>query len=688
MRTRLHLLPDTERALAQVSSRSLWHDDKWWFDNIKIGLPDRDSMFDWSLRMDGDSTLLSPQWSPLLEDCRKLVWSLLTDARSGKGFDPVTLSGGFRQQLSKLLRWMAVSGYESFSQLDTEASWEFHDHLLGLLRTKKSGDVASGSFQFALQILSTIYRQSAALSEANVAPMPESPYDGGSICKVAKTAATIENGWIEPLPDCVALRVLGQCMRWMGTPLDDVIRLRDLYLSLEVSKDVGVRAVETALSEFRFSVIPGESEPWRDRLGTEADYSRSTGEVRTRLDAAVRALVGHASSACVTQIQGTTGIRISEVAALRSGIDEATGLPSCVSIQKSKTGLNELFFLNSQVTKIHEGSMMNWVLGMRPVGSSYLPPAVTALLGLERLFEPWRTGSDLPWLLVTPGGRLSLSRQLDMTSPATRRQIAKQMKNFVGTYGGLADLPDILRTASGSIDITPYKSGEGMRTHQWRKTFALYILRTDPNMLPAISQHFKHISLAMTEEGYIGNDPELLDSIESVRRQRTVKFLLEQANSSTVIAGGMADLVREHRAQLRAVIGNSDDGTAFQKMEAWVTEGDLRIWFADHGKCFMSLTPGESRCHTMGQTNPWIKGEPNYAQRNPTVCSGCKCFAVDHEHLDFWQARYQKNASILKAAGKDHFKEFTVARERMRQSASILHTLGVPVADAGAPIKW
>lgn len=684
MLTRLHLLPDTERALAQVSSRSLWHDDKWWFDNAKIGLPDHDSMFDWNLRMDGNSTLLSPQWRPLLEDCRKLVWSLLTDARSGKGFDPVTLSGSFRQQLHDLLRWMAANSYESFAQLDGEASWEFHDHLMGQIRIKKPGGAAPGSFQFALQILSTIYRQSVPLSEANVAPMPECPYDGKSINKVAEAATTAENGWIEPFPDVVALRILGQCMRWMGTPLDDVIRLRDLYLSLEVSKDVGVRAIEAALSEFRFSVIPGESKPWRDRLGTEADYSRKTGEVRTRLDAAVRALVGHASAACATLIQGTTGIRISEVAALRSGIDEVTGLPSCVSIQKSKTGLNELFFLNSQVTKIHEGAMMNWVLGMRPAGSSYLSPAVTALLGLERLFEPWRSGSDLPWLLVTPGGRLSLSRQLDMTSPATRRIIAKQMQDFVGTYGGLAGLPDTLPTASGTIDLIPYKSGEDTRPHKWRKTFALYVLRTDPNMLPAISQHFKHMSLAMTEEGYIGNDPELLDSIESVRRQRTVKFLLEQASSCTVIAGGMADLIREHREKLRTVIGDSDDATAYQKMEAWVTEGDLRIWFADHGKCFMSLIPGESRCHTMGQTSPWLKGEPNYAQRNPTVCSGCKCFAVDHEHIDFWQARHQKNASILKAAGKDHFKEFTVARERMWQSASILRTLGVPLADAGA----
>ncbi len=683
MSRRLHLLPAAERSGARVSSRSIWSDAKWYFDEIKIGLGDSATTFDWNIPMSDGLSLLSPEWSALLEDCRKFVWSLYTDVRSGKSFNAETLSRNIRRHLGKLLRWMSANGYMSFSQLDNEASWEFHDYLLEQNQLKNSGDVASGMFQVNLQILCSIYRQSSALIEANVQPMPEAPYDGKSAEKVAKAAANVENGWIEPLPDEVALRILNQCIRWMGTPLEDIIRLRDLDLSLE-GRGKSHRIVESALSKFTFSVIPGESESWRGPLGTEPEDSSATDALRPRLDSMVRVLVSHAASACTTLIQGTTGIRLSEIAAIRGGIDETTGLPRCVTVEHSKTGLNELFFLNSQVTKIHGGVMMNWVLGMRPVGSSYVPPAVTALLALERLYEPWRSASQLPGLLLTPGGACTLTSQLEKATPIRRSTILTHMKLFVKEYGGLEDLPDKLKTGSGSIDLTIYKSGEGIRTHQWRKTFALYILRTDPRMLPAISQHFKHLSLAMTEEGYIGNDPELLDSINSVRRERTVRFLLEQASDNTVIAGGMADLVREHREKLREIVGDSVDAAAYVKMEAWVTEGDLRIWFADHGKCFMSLTPGESRCHTMGQTSPWLKGEPNYAQRNPTVCSGCKCFAVDHEHIEFWQARHQKNASILKAAGKEHIKEFTVARERMRQSASILRTLGVPVVETGA----
>jgi integrase len=682
MLARLHLLTDEARSKANVSTRSQWPDEKWHLNIDKNGLPESAGTFNWNFEMGSAGSLLDPRWSNLLEQCRKLVWSLLTDARSGQTLDPVTIAGSFRQQLGKLLRWMATNNYEFFSELDTEASWEYHDHLLIALRREKDDQVASGRFQFELQVLYTIFRQSSALSDAGVEPMPEAPYDGASPTSVAKASANTANGWIEPLPDDVALRVLAECVRWMGQPMDDVIALRDRFLNADLSKKAGkTRPVKRVVGGFTFSTLPGEKQPWHEQLGIEKltlseSESESESEKRlTRIDSELRLLVMHASAACVTLIQGTTGMRLSEVTSLRAGVDAQTGLPKYVSIQLSKTGLNELFFLESQVTKIHDGMMMRWVLGMRPAGSTYLPPAITALLRLEQLFKPWRDGSGLPWLILNPAGKSALGRKAENSKPPTRNNIAKRMKGFVAHYGGLASLPDIQKTPSGTVDLRPYKTGEGFRTHQWRKTFALYVLRTDPKMLPAISQHFKHMSLAMTEQGYIGNDPELLDSIDSVRRQRTVQFLLQQASGNAVIAGGMADLVRDHREQLQAVVGDCEGQEAYDRMEAWVAEGDLRIWYAEHGKCFMSLAPADARCHSLGKTDPWFKREPNYAQRNPSVCGGCKCFAVDGEHVVFWQERYRKNSDVLAKAGKDYGGEYRVAHERVRQSAAILRTL-------------
>jgi len=58
--------------------------------------------------------------------------------------------------------------------------------------------------------------------------------------------------------------------------------------------------------------------------------------------------------------------------------------------------------------------------------------------------------------------------------------------------------------------------------------------------------------------------------------------------------------------------------------------------------------------------------------------------AVDPEHTESGQPGNQKTVIIRKAAGKEHVNEFMVARERMRQSASILRTLGLPIPDEGA----
>lgn len=672
MQAQPHLLAKASRSDARISSRSYWRDPKWHLDVQKVGFRDTVGMFNWAIPMGDGTTLLDPSWDGLLEDCRVLVYSLVHDPRLMGAHQPFTVATVFRTRLCKLLMWMAEFGYNHFGQLDSEASWEFYEYVLISHREAK-GEVTPQSLQNDLQVLVTIHRHSLTLQDAGVRVMPEAPYDDEAPGKVAAKAATAANGWIPPLPDEIALKILDASFRWIGQPIDDVLALIALQQSIAPSTgtiDKG-RPVETALASFAFSVLPGQTEPWHRALNTSPEVGSPMASRE------LRKLVLHAGAACAALIQGTTGMRISELAALRGGTDADTGLPSCVRIRPSKTGLNELFLVQSQATKIHDGALMEWVIGMRPAGSAYIPPAVRAIQRLDTLFSPWRDAIGAPQLILNPSGRSTLART--MGNSATMDQIARHMKSFVATYGGLETLPDNLKTSSGTLDLRGYKTGEQFRTHQWRKTYALYVLRTDSRMLPAISQHFKHMSMAMTEQGYIGNDPELLDSVESVRRQRTVAFLLQQASGTTVIAGGMADLVREHRQRLKNVVGDAQGADAYQRMEDWVIQGDVRIWFAEHGKCFMSLMPGSARCHSIAKTDPWLKRQPNYANRNASVCGGCKCFAVDGEHVEFWKERYQRNAAVLAAASADRSAGYKVAKERVRQSESILQTLGEQV---------
>ena len=45
-----------------------------------------------------------------------------------------------------------------------------------------------------------------------------------------------------------------------------------------------------------------------------------------------------------------------------------------------------------------------------------------------------------------------------------------------------------------------------LNTHQGRKTFARFVAKRDRTGLHALQKHFGHVSLAMTDRGYVGTD--------------------------------------------------------------------------------------------------------------------------------------------------------------------------------------
>lgn len=670
----LHLLPKTSLTGLKVSTRSQWADSVWYMDPDKPGQEVHKWSLRWDIEMDDGMLLTDPQWAVLLEDVKKFVWSLFSDSRSG----PVLATSNcplIRHGLSKILPWMAKNSYKNFAELDVDASWEFYQSLVDGLRDKHGEELKASTIEPSLRIWALLYRQTDALIEAGVPSLPGEPFDGETPNALADKVATAANGWIEPFPDEVALPLLGSAFRMLGEPAKDIIKLQEGYLlERQKPKKRGFSSSEV-LRNFHFSTLPGESSSWRQPIGEHPDLSWETKEPITSELAVLRSLIYDLTGACLTVVQGTTGMRISELACLRGGVDLSTGLPCCVSIKPSKSGLNEIFYIRSQTIKIHEGSEMEWVLGLRPAGSQIEPPAVLALRTLDALFKPWRELSGLPQLICQLGAAMALPKTAEGVTAVDTVMLRTMIKSFAWRQGSLSSLPDLIKTSTGLVDISSYKTGEGIKPHQWRKTFALYVLRTDSKMLPAISQHFKHLSLAMTEQGYIGNDPELLDAIESVRRQRTVQFFLEQSQGKVAIAGGMAELVSEHRDYLASIAGSGELEDKKKNIEAWVIENDLRIWFADHGKCLLALKPGESKCHKSAGTDPWFKPAPNIPQRHTQQCMGCKCLAIDGEHLPFWKERLKANEDVLAAAGEDTRGEYRVARERVRQAKSVIRIL-------------
>lgn len=657
------------KAPKMVSPHSSWNDETWKFDPVRAGEKSL-RVINWNGELNAGRKLGDPQLARYVEAMKHLAWAMLNGHDGAKPLKSFTVHVEMLY-LAMLVDWMADRKLGSFAELTSKLSWGYQDAVEkgGVDDGHRRGRVSA-----KVEAISKAYRYKRSLDKAGCKFFVEAPF-GGSRPKPGARLDLKEDGWIPPLPDEVALSTLASSCRWIGAPLSDVAKLSAELMEITHRKRElrGTRAfaqlkLSDWLEKYEFSKDTNDK-PWRAPIAPGSDISFETGKPITRTEAVVKILVNHSVAACACLIQGATGLRISELLSIKSGVDPKTGLPKCIQIRKSKTGLNELMFIQATAEKIVDGQELEWLVGMRPAGSSYVPPPVQAILALERLLAPWRDMAKSSRLFVYYGSR---SRNLALTAEEVSEFASGVLNDicqaFMATCCGLEALPDTKPSGSGLVDFRPYKTGKGFRSHQWRKTFALHVLRTDSRLLPTLAQHFKHMSLAMTEQGYIGNDPELLEAIDSMRRDKTIRFLVEQSTGQAPVAGGMASLIEEQRGRLANI--DASEGLA-----SWVEQADLRIWFSDYGKCLVNLNPGESRCHSMGGTNPWMSKEPNHAHRSPSVCGGCKCFVVDREHQVFWQERVAKNQAALDQAGAESRPGYRVAQERVRQAKSILASL-------------
>lgn len=404
----------------------------------------------------------------------------------------------------------------------------------------------------------------------------------------------------------------------------------------------------------------------------------------------VRRLVQAVYNAGVIVIQSTAGMRISEICGLPAGVNSITGLPTCVWVEDSSTGLNEIFYCRTVLSKTEETPRnQDWVIGMRPKGNSELPPAIRAMLVLNDLLAPFRALARSDRLLVSLGHSPGLPLNETSIGPATGALLRQNIKEFVATWVDLSGLPDQSAHAVEDNDLVEWKqtSGRMIRTHQFRKMWASFTFHVDPRLLPVIQMHFHHLSQAMTEGGYIGRNPAQVAPLSTVRAQQTNLLMFEMATGKSLVAGRMGEQIENNLGELRRRISGMPRTAAWRETVAFVNEYDLRLWFAPHGKC-LPLIPLAMRCHDLAGTASWLNREPNYATREPTVCAGCSCFIVDARHRDFWEMRYVENwTSYRKAERLGIQGEFRVVRERAYQAKALLRRIGVDTESLDAQVE-
>jgi hypothetical protein len=164
--------------------------------------------------------------------------------------------------------------------------------------------------------------------------------------------------------------------------------------------------------------------------------------------------------------------------------------------------------------------------------------------------------------------------------------------------------------------------------HQFRKTFARFVALGDKTGLLALKQHFKHVSIAMTDR-YVGRDLELLDLVD-VERQHGMTQALDELLGADCLAGKLGEQIVARNHRFRGRVGE-EVRRDYVKMV--MEETDLVILPHEYGYCVYRAEL--ARCGGM------------WARVGLSTCVACTNFAVAPPHAPFWERRRNDGRSLL-----------------------------------------
>lgn len=708
---KLHELLPSELSEYWVSEHSQFKHPIWYFKNTTPGSAKSTSTLNWGMELHDGSHLIDDQHTLRLHWAKILLLTLLTVPAKERKPAPGGMKS-YQAAFKWILSWMAEQGFHKPDELTPEVIEHYVTDLPHYMAEQRDDEeIGVSSANDALKVLLHLWNQRLYLAKMGIKSLVSHPFQGQSNNKVAKSIATKANGWIKPIPDEVAIPLLNKAAWFLGTPSADIIRLLDVVRDplsgtiVRVSRGRGTTRSQKAgeaqlarlarvrrfLDTFEFSIIPGDDIPWHEPLRLAHDNKKGRKiEQLTR----IWELFESVRTAAAITVMGTSGMRISELMGIKAGTDKDTGLPLGVRIEVSITGLYEWFVIRSVISKAVEGlpREVDWILGMRPKGSKEVPLAVRALLILNKIHEPWQVKARTDRLILSmrsKGGILP-SRSATLGARSSQRMLGS-MKLFISRWIDLSNLADESARKTEDNDLVPWRESAGtiFTTHMLRKSWAAYALACDSRLLPAIQMQFHHLSLAMTEGGYIGRNPLLVESLDSVSRQKRNSMIYELVTGHTALAGRMGEQLEQATTALRTEVANLPTSEKWQRVIAWADTNDLQLFFSAHATCCPTRT-SEMRCQDEAQTPIWSRQHPNTATREPSLCAGCACAVMDSSHESFWSERYVKSWVSVKQNEKAgmNMADFRVIRFRADQAGSILRKFGVDLSVLDKNIEY
>lgn len=651
----------------RVSEWSRWSDPVWYFSD-----PARErshygaAVWDYEM-MDG-TCFLDPQYVTLLEACRIVTYCLHRGPAMRAPLKPETINE-VSLGLRYWMRWLCEAGYRSLGQVGASAMGAFETYLVAdKLNDDLDQELTSSSIARYMRGPFAFWEERSRLAAAGITPLPEVPFPGETAHTVARRLARVALGRIQPLPREILIPLMNRAEWFIEGPARDVLRMVGLLTAevpslLKASSD---RASRAALGRYicgKVEFSPFDGSPWHRPLTEIADRI-SAKTLQPKQEDSIelaRDLVLDVAACASILIQGTAGLRVSEIEMIEAGaLDPETGLPDCIDVRYDATGTIELFYLKSFLVKTTASrEPAEWLVGARTVGADHLPPPVHAVLRLYEmasLLDPERTSPRL--FLGTTGGAWNFFAGAAV--PLERSQIQGLQRAFAANY----------------VDRALLDRLEILRTHAWRKSFAQFVFGVDPGLAPALSQHFKHVHIAMTMEAYVTNDPILLGHLESERAMQTARDLYELTTGRQAGAGRMGKCIAKHADEIAELIADKEKRAAIEALHGFVQAHQVPFWFLEWGDCGITYAPSEAACHAAAGTTSWRNIAPDFAYRDLDVCSGCSRLLVLRRHLPFWSAREDQLGRALEGLEPDASPVFRAAiRTKFQQARAVVKAL-------------
>ncbi len=437
----------------EVSLVSRFQDKVWDFsnENRNPAAGSGDKRVHWPFRMPGGGSFTDAPYRSLLLASKQFLYALRWHPLDEPPFSPPSLRNLFRPMKGFLTH--LVSYPHPILRFKDVLPHHCEDYIEKIM----SSD-ASNSWKYDhIHVLQKLFQYRGVMKDGLVID----PLKGELAANiVSRNAGSSFESKTQIIPEEILGRLVRESLQYVDQLADYLLDASDKMQQVRMGKTRGhIEYSRTrCLHQHSSSVYP--------LAGTRLEHGlRSLRKLSKELECL--------QTACFVLIAFATGMRLSELLSLREG---------CCEVE-TQSGRPDLVWIHSRVFKMQglpDGRKAKWLGG---------PLCAKAVQVLERLGRSVRRKARVSYLW--------------MPIPANYRRYV--------TRTPLSG-PSILHRLARFLEMLELKDSEGrpfhIHPHMFRRTFARYVARYDTTNLLALKEHFKHLSLSMTDY-YVGHDLEL-----------------------------------------------------------------------------------------------------------------------------------------------------------------------------------